>query len=195
MTNLYLKNKYGKDTLTSRLKKDRDSVIAFSHRSFTPVVDTTEKENLITLLNHNSYEKGGWVLHMLRRQLGDVVFWKGIRLYYATYRGKNASTGDLQHIFEKVSGKNLDIFFRQWLYTAGKSLRLTVTQLQAERIFSLPLEIGIRSVSGPTLFKTLQLDRKVTVVTIPYNSRPAGIRLDPHCNTLFEGSVEEEKRE
>jgi aminopeptidase N len=207
MTNLYLENKYGKDTLTSRLKKDRDSVIAFSHRSFTPVVDTTEKENLITLLNHNSYEKGGWVLHMLRRQLGDVVFWKGIRLYYATYRGKNASTGDLQHIFEKVSGKNLNTFFRQWLYTAGnpelqvtwsysksaKSLRLTVTQLQTERIFSLPLEIGIRSATGLTLFKTLQLDRKVTMVTIPYNSRPAGIRLDPHCNTLFEGSVEEKR--
>lgn len=205
MTNLYLEKKYGKDTLVSRLRKDRDSVIAFSHRSFTPVVDTTEKETLLFLLNHNSYEKGGWVLHMLRRKLGDVVFWKAIRLYYATYRNKNASTADLQRVFEKVSGSKLEDFFRQWLYTAenprlavawhysglNKSLQLTVTQLQTERLFSMPLEVGIRNVSGTTQFKTLQLTNKITTITVSCNKRPANILLDPHCNTLFEGSVTE----
>ena len=71
------------------------------------------------LLNANSYQKGGWVLHMLRRQLGDSVFHESIRTYYATYAGKNADTRDLQKIFEKVSGKNLSTFFQQWLYTPG----------------------------------------------------------------------------
>ena len=72
------------------------------------------------LLNANSYQKGGWILHMLRSQLGDSVFWKSIRKYYATYAGRNADTRDLQKVFEKVSGKNLKQFFNQWLYTTGQ---------------------------------------------------------------------------
>ena len=71
------------------------------------------------LLNANSYQKGGWVLHMLRRQLGDSVFWKSIREYYATYAGKNADTQDLQEIFEKVPVKNWMNFFTNGLYTPG----------------------------------------------------------------------------
>jgi len=61
-----------------------------------------ESNNLLALLNTNSYQKGGWVLHMLRRKLGDSLFWKGIQTYYATYNGGNASTSDLQKIFEEI---------------------------------------------------------------------------------------------
>ena len=203
MTNLYLENKYGKDTLVSRLKKDRDSVIAFSHRQFTPVVDTTEKDNLIELLNHNSYEKGGWILHMLRRKLGDAIFWKAIRLYYVTYRNKNASTRDLQHVFEKVSGSMLDAFFTQWLYTVEnpslemiweyskitKLLKVTVTQLQDERIFNLPLVIGITSANGITVTRSISISKKVSVVSFRFAQQPVSIQLDPNCNLLFEGMV------
>ena len=207
MTNLYLENKYGKDTLIARLKNDRDSVIAFSHKRYTPVVDTTEKDNLIALLNHNSYEKGGWILHMLRRKLGDVVFWKVIQLYYTTYRNKNASTRDLQHVFEKVSGSKLDEFFTQWLYTVEnpsleviwkyskitKLLKVTVSQLQEGKIFSLPLEIGITSANGVTVTRSISISKKVSVVSFRLAQQPANIKLDPHCNLLFEGTVKELK--
>ena len=71
------------------------------------------------LLNDNSYQKGSWVLHMLRRKLGDAIFQKGIQAYYATYKGRNASTDDFMHVMEKVSHQNLQTFFKQWLYTAG----------------------------------------------------------------------------
>lgn len=208
MTNLYLENKYGKDTLVVRLKKDRDSVIAFSHKRFTPVVDTTEKEDLIALLNHNSYEKGGWILHMLRRKLGDVFFWKAIRLYYATYRNKNASTRDLQHVFEKVSGSKLEDFFTQWLYTAEnpslevdweysektKLVMVRITQLQEEKIFTLPLQIGITSANGVEVTKSIPISKKVSVVSFRFAQQPANIKLDPHCNLLFEGMVKEQIR-
>src|SRR5260221_14120135 len=107
------------------LKQDRGEVIAFSKENNHPVVDTTIKDYM-QLLNVNNYQKGGWILHMLRRQLGDTIFWQSIRDYYTTYAGKNADTHDLQTIFEKHSGQNLDVFFRQWLYTAGQpSLNIT----------------------------------------------------------------------
>ena len=83
----------------------------YAKKRNTPVVDTTEKNDLMQLLNDNTYRKGAWVLHMLRRKFGDSLFWKGIRAYYATYAGRNANTEDLQKIFEDVSGQNLHIIF------------------------------------------------------------------------------------
>ncbi|MEI9807508.1 MAG: M1 family aminopeptidase [Bacteroidota bacterium] len=74
----------------------------------------------LQLLNANSYQKGGWVLHMLRRQLGDSAFHAIIRSFYAAYAGgKNADSRDFQKVCEQVSGKDLGIFFQQWLYTPG----------------------------------------------------------------------------
>ncbi len=67
MTNVYLENKYGADTLKKRLIADRTKVLRFEKLRLTPVVDTAVKNNYMQLLNANSYQKGGWVLHMLRR--------------------------------------------------------------------------------------------------------------------------------
>ena len=72
MTILYMENKYGKDTAAYMLEEDRQEVIAFAKNSDRPVVDNTK--DFMELLNANSYQKGGWVLHMLRRQLGGFYF-------------------------------------------------------------------------------------------------------------------------
>src|SRR6201998_2113891 len=92
MTNVYLESKYGEDILKQRLEKDRKEVFEFEKQRFTPVVDTAVKDNYMQLLNANSYQKGGWVLHMLHVELGEEVFWKGIRRYYEKYNGGNADT-------------------------------------------------------------------------------------------------------
>jgi aminopeptidase N len=81
-TILYFESKYGKDTAIKMLKEDRDQVIKYSTESNRPVVDTNETDYM-NLLNANSYQKGGWILHMLRKELGDSVFWRSIRKYYA----------------------------------------------------------------------------------------------------------------
>ena len=119
LTNYYLESKYGVDTLQKRLAADRIKVLKFEKIRQTPVVDTTVKTNYMPLLNANSYEKGNWVLHMLRRNLGDDIFWKGIRSYFAKYNGRNANTTDFRKVMEQTSGKNLEGFFKQWLNTPG----------------------------------------------------------------------------
>ena len=68
------------------------------------------------------YEKGAWTLHMLRILLLDLKtmnedrFTSVMRTYYATYRGKSASTADFQHVAEQVTGQPLGWFFDQWIY-------------------------------------------------------------------------------
>ena len=62
------------------------------------------------------YDKGAYVLHLLRQELGEVTFWKGIRSFTRSYFGKSVVTGDFQATMEQVSGKSLKPFFAKWIY-------------------------------------------------------------------------------
>lgn len=206
MANLYLENKYGTDTLKARLKADRELVLDYAKIRFTPVVDSSEKVNYLALLNRNSYEKGGWVLHMLRRKLGDTLFWKGVQTYYATYAGKNAATSDFQKVMEDVSKINLKEFFQQWLYSPGhpvlgikwkynenkKTLSLYITQEQ-KQLFSFPLEFAFNNVGAlKNNLQTYLINDRITQLEIPMATNPKKVIADPETNLLFQGSVVED---
>ncbi len=206
MTVLYMGYQHGNDTASKMLIEDRAQTIAFSKKKMRPVVDSSIT-NYMELLNVNSYQKGGWVLHMLHVQLGDSIFWKGIRNYYAKYAGKNASTEDLQKIFEEVSGVNLSSFFKQWLYTAGqpnleasysydpanKKLSISILQLQ-ESLFQFPLELKIiGGAEDGMITKSIAVKEKLTTFQIPMIEKPSKIILDPNVKLLFEGLIKELK--
>jgi len=204
MTNLYLEHKYGRDTLVKRLKVDRDSVISFCKRSERPIIDSSS--NLMSLLNINSYQKGGWVLHMLREKLGTQVFWCCIRKYYALYQGKNASTGDLETVMEEESHVNLHGFFGQWLYRGGipvlsagwsydegkKEVIIKITQEQ-NLPFEFPLEIGVYSLQQSSRVDDFLIKEKsgTYVIKLPY--KPDHLVLDPQMKLLFDGTARQIK--
>jgi len=83
-----------------------------------PVIDTTVTD-LFALLNANNYPKGAWILHMLRGEVGDSAFFRGIREYYHTYRDSTALTDDLMAIMERHADRPLRRFFEQWLLQPG----------------------------------------------------------------------------
>jgi hypothetical protein len=62
------------------------------------------------------YNKGALSLHMLRRLLGDQVFFRGLRRFYTTWRFKKAGTEDLRVAFEAEAGRPLARFFERWIY-------------------------------------------------------------------------------
>jgi aminopeptidase N len=197
MTNLYLENKYGADTLKSRLTADRNKVLKFEKKRFTPVVDSAVKGDYMQLLNANSYEKGGWVLHMLRRKLGDELFWKGVRNYYAKYKGGNANTDDLRQIMEQTSGQDLKSFFNQWLRTAGHpdlnvtwhydadkgTVNISVEQKQ-DNVYVFPLEITIAG-----QLHTIEVNDKTATTQVAVKAKPENVIIDPNVNLLATFSV------
>src|SRR6266700_2108662 len=67
----------------------------------------------------NVYDKGGWVLHMLREQLGDEAFFRALKHYLEANRLQNVVTADLVKAIEESTGTNVDPFFDQWIYGAG----------------------------------------------------------------------------
>jgi aminopeptidase N len=203
-TILYFEQKYGKEKAAEMLKEDRQQVIAFAKQSGKSIVD--EDKNYMNLLNPNSYQKGGWVLHMLRKELGDSMFFKSVQSFYATYAGKNADTRDLQHICEKISGKKLNGFFDQWLYMPGlpkldiqwryasteKKLVVVVKQ-QQEKPFAFPLEFGFKTEKAGTILKRIQISKTEERFTINLADKPQAVVIDPQTNLLFSGNVSEKK--
>ncbi len=197
MTDLYLENKYGEDSLKDLLRTQRREVISYSENHKTPVVDTSESKHLMNLLNNNSYQKGAWVLHMLRRKVGDSLFWKGIRTYYKTYAGHNANTTDLEKVFEKVSQQNLQTFFKQWLFTAGqpmlkvdwkydpskKSVSIKIEQMQTD-LFQFPLQV-IFTDGKKSVTKTIDVKEKITEDKISLPFKAMNIIIDPNVDLLF----------
>ena len=192
MTNVYLENKYGNEALKKQMADDRLKVLDFEQTYLAPVVDTATKGNYMQLLNANSYSKGAWILHMLRRKLGEKQFWKGIRAYYAKYNGGNANTNDFRHVMEQAGGQCLRSFFKQWLYTPGtpnieygwaynqskKTLSITIVQVQGT-----PFEFPIEFLIGGRL-KTVQIKDKTTNLTIPVLTKPGAVIPDPDVNLL-----------
>lgn len=200
--NLYMEYSHGRARLVEEQKKDRKEVIDYYPKNPKPVVDTTIMD-INKVLSTNTYQKGGWVLHMLRHELGDPIFWKGIRQYYSRYRNSNALTGDFQKIMEDVSGKNLDAFFRQWLYQAGHpeisgkwhfdrragAVVIEVTQVQNGDLFQFPLDIGWTGKEGKMELITVEVTAKSQKFTIPVKTMPDNLVLDPETWLLFEGSI------
>ncbi|HPG10308.1 MAG TPA: M1 family aminopeptidase [Chitinophagaceae bacterium] len=206
MTILYMDNKYGEDTAIAMLKEDREQAIRFGKRNPLPVVNHTK--DYMQLLNANSYQKGGWVLHMLRRQLGDEIFWKSIQTYYAEYGGKTADSDDLRKVFEKISGKDLQQFFKQWLFTPANlsldiswkynadknEVAVTVNQIQQPGDFQFPLEILIQESAAGMPKRTIkEVKKNIETFIFSVKKKPARIEIDPMVSLLFEGNISEAK--
>ncbi len=202
-TILYFENKYGKDTAVAMLKEDREQIISLSKESNKAIVDTTET-NYMKLLNANSYQKGGWVLHILRSELGDSVFWTSIRKYYARYGGGIAGTEDLQKVFEEVSGNKLSTFFKQWVYLPGqpeldilwnyndqsKEVTIRINQKQSGD-FVFPLTISLSNSGRKSTLQKLYIDNKAKIFTIKVSEKPTSIIVDPDTELLASYTIKE----
>ncbi len=195
LTNVYIEQHYGPDSLARRMQGERNRVIEFAQTSRQPIVDTTR--NYMSLLNANSYQKGGWVLHMLRRTIGDTAFHKTIREYYRLYAGRNADTDDFRAVAEAVSGKKLASFFRQWLLQPGlpllatawkydkakKQVLITIQQKQPA-LFTFSIETGITAGKSYTV-QSHAISKRSTTIALKVKGEPAALKFDPNTNLLW----------
>ena len=204
--NVFTGYEFGQDSLIHALERERQLVIRYDEfNPDSPIVDTTVI-NLNRLLNINSYQKGAWVLRMLRHVLGEKTFWKGIKLYYKTYRNKNALTKDFEKIMEKASGKDLSWFFKEWLYEPGlpyldwkwnynseeKSLKINIKQTQPyNNIFKMPIDLAVYSKdnSKPKI-ETVEIDRNENSFKLKSDFVPVKIILDPGTWILMNENIE-----
>lgn len=84
-----------------------------------PIVYHVYYDQGFELFDRHMYSKGGWVLHMLRHQLGEPAFRRAVKTYLERYARKEVVTSDLERTLEEVTGRSLAQFFRQWVYSGG----------------------------------------------------------------------------
>lgn len=159
---VYTQRARGDSTFAAELRRIRAEILSAPVVSQRPVVDSIGGEAPLTLLNANSYQKGGFVLHMLRAQIGDDAFFGALRDYQRRYRHGTATTDDLREAMEHRSGTPLSSFFSQWLHRPGwadltiswtwnadaSSLVMQVVQGTRFPPFALPLTMVVRDVDG-----------------------------------------------
>ncbi len=195
--NFYVGKTFGQDSLMNVLRQDKKRIFSYYYRNPEPILDTTIT-NLNNLLNVNSYFKGAYVLRMLRHLLGEEKFWKGIRLYYNTYKNKNALTPNFEKCMEKASNENLNWFFKEWVYEPGfmnlelkwnyseRAKKLTVSIKQKNKVFKMPVDLGIYlpNKNNPEI-KRLNINRDKNDFTFSIFEKPKRIEIDPYQYDLI----------
>ena len=128
---LFIEKYEGEQAFREYMRLAAQRYFAYEKQRNAPIHDT-QTEDLMKLLNANNYEKGSWVLHMLRKRLGDETFFSGLRSYYRAHRDGTASTEDLRKALEKASGQKYRSFPALDLWQRTSSLRVVFGRSQAQ---------------------------------------------------------------
>jgi len=139
----------------------------FDQGLFPTSVFVYDSTNIAELFSRTVYDKGAWVLHMLRHVLGDSSFFESLAEYRQAFAFGNATTEDFRDVCESVYGADLDWFFEQWVYgffrpsyeyawsdsAAGENhiVTLKLDQVQVYTgLFKMPLDVQLTTLSGDT---------------------------------------------
>ena len=152
--------------------------------------------NISSIFDRLVYDKGAWVLHMLRHLVGEAKFWDIFLVYREACYMSTARTEDFKAVCEQVSGKQLDWFFQQWIYTYGQPeyrvvwrrkfqegffwrLDMEIEQIQQPLYpFKMPIDIAIEFDQGDTLVTVL--DTALTQhFVFELKEKPENVRIDP----------------
>jgi aminopeptidase N len=197
-TMLYIEHSKGRDEFVTDLNASRIQIVNYLTKNPDAPIVHNQLSDMSKVTSALTYQKGAWVLHMLRELMGDVNFKKGIQSYYRKYFNANAITADFRQEMEQASGLDLQNFFAQWLYQTGmpvikgkwlwngkkKELTITLNQIQPNA-FSVPVEIGIMYAENRSQ-QVIKVDisSKQSTFTIPATSKPTSVILDPRTVLL-----------
>jgi aminopeptidase N len=210
METVWAESHFGKDTADYDRWEAAHQWFAMRSLYEKPIVRYNFEES--EEFDGNAYGKGGWVLYMLRRQLGEDAFYAGLKHYLEVNRGKNVMTSDLTKAIEEATHTNVDAFFQQWIYGAGapkfelsyaydetkKQVALTVKQTQKREgrvgLFQAPVDVEITLASGPRLYP-IHVTQESEVFTFPADSAPLMVLFDKGTQILKSGQFKKEKKE
>ena len=173
-----------------------DTVFRYKEQKRTPLHDL-ETEDLFKLLNPNNYQKGAWVLHMLRARMGDDAFFRGIRNFYDAHKTSIATSEDLRRSLEEASQLNLREFFSSWVYSTGhphydfswrwdattKVIHVELNQIQAGAMFSNWVPLQVSNERGSQII-VLKPTSKRFATRYAFEERPTLVELDPENTVL-----------
>jgi aminopeptidase N len=190
----------GRDAFVAGLKRSRERVWSGEENDPEETVVHDNLSDMGDVLSGLQYQKGAWILHMLRWEIGTEDFWTGIREYYRRYRDSTASTADLVRLMEEISGEELSWFFDQWLHrtpspalegswrydSASGQVEIELVQTQPGDAYTLDLEIGIGETNAEdSRLEVIQMTEKQQQFQLAVEGAPQSVTLDPNTWALI----------
>lgn len=198
-TLLFREHYYGRDDFVEGLKQASDRIYTFYADRPDYRIIHENLDDMSQVTTGMTYQKGAWVLHMLREMLGTDAFWQGIRTYYAEYQDLNATTADFIRHMEEASGQELDWFFEQWLKQGGvvaleggwqfnrrsNELEISIRQTQSDYDFRITVPFDIVYEDGSTERLTREFSGDVSVtISKKTDQRVVDVVPDPDTQLL-----------
>ncbi|MEW6319458.1 MAG: M1 family metallopeptidase [Acidobacteriota bacterium] len=205
-TLLYIEHAYGRDEFLAGLESSRQRILEFDRKQPEYRIVHDNLSDMSQVTTGQIYQKGAWVLHMLRGIVGDEAFWAGIRSYYHAHRDGHATTADFRDAMERASGRDLRGFFEQWLTRGGLvrldgdwryrpdrgTITIRLTQRDRARLFAMPLQVGVYAPGSATpTVTTVELSNASHEFEIAVGQRPERVVLDPRHFVLMESTFVE----
>jgi aminopeptidase N len=190
---LWEEYKYGLDAADEHSAEFREGYLAESRRKKEPLI-RFQYEDREDMFDAHSYNKGGQVLHMLRKYVGDDAFFATLKLYLETNKFKSAEIHNLRLAFEEVTGEDLNWFFNQWFLSPGhpelfiktsydeaaKKQLVEIKQTQDFAkipLFKIPMYIDLYS-NGKVERKKITLTKADEVIYFDVAQRPDLVNVD-----------------
>jgi len=190
----------GRDAFVAGLERSRERVWSGEENDPEETVVHDNLSDMGDVLSGLQYQKGAWILHMLRWEIGTEDFWTGIQEYYRRYRDSTASTADLVRLMEEISGEELSWFFDQWLHrtpspalegswrydSASGQVEIELLQTQQGDAYTLGLEIGIGEANAEdSRLEVIQMTEKQQQFQLAVEGAPQSVTLDPNTWALI----------
>ncbi len=187
----------GTDEYLHGLRGDLHAYLGEASSRYQRPVVCSDYEAPIDIFDRHLYEKGALTLHLLRSQLGDEIFWKGVGRYLTKHAGGVVETRDLQRALEEVSGDSLEQVFEQNLFRAGHPnlevtvahssdmLAITVKQQGggSSGPFCVDLDFDVAVTDGPVERYTRRVDSRRHTFSFA-GKRPRFVVVDPDLRVL-----------
>ncbi len=173
------------------VKRDQDYPVARFTRK------TDEKDNAI------GYQKTAMVFHMLRREIGESKFWGGVKAFVNESMGSYADWSDIETVFSRVTGHDLQWFFDQWVKRSGApqlvvtearvrqlarsssgapSYESKVTLIQQNAPYRIAVDLQLKDGNGSRATERILLGATEQSVSIPTSFVPQTLLIDPEVN-------------
>jgi aminopeptidase N len=192
---LYTRNEYGEDAGAYDLLGKKNQYLNEAHNSYIRPIVFNRYDDPGDNFDSHTYPKGANVLHLLRYILGDETFFRSLSSFLHENEFKPVDTHDFMKTVKEVSGRNMDWFFDQYIFSPGhlivevekswdealKTLKISVIQKQDSLpgvpVLTVPVNLGF-SFAGKKIVREVWLKNRTEEFEFNFDSEPLMVRFD-----------------
>jgi hypothetical protein len=209
---LYVEKHKGQRTFDMMMEQYRTDLLAKTDSGETveaagPIVLGGRLESSLSprSWSHIVYGKGSWIIHMLRRRMGDARFYEMLAEFRRRYELKSVTTEQFRALAARFlpprsEDSDLSAFFDQFVYDTGipalklkwsvkgkgKAMRVegAVTQTDVDKEFTVPVPVEIQLSRGKSVTRIISTGAEPATFSVPVAAAPVKVVLDPRWSVL-----------